>query len=111
MAHPIRYAPGSAIITAASYATQTRLAGTYLRSAGGNRRRAWKPPRSVHLKMQAFIFDRDGNRCVSCGDSRRWRLELDHIKPYLHGGIYIEWNLQALCYSCNASKCARWEEG
>lgn len=103
MTHPTEYAPGSAIITAASYARQMALAGTYYQM-GQYRRRCWYPPRSVHLKMKRFILARDG-ACVQCGSSTR--LHLDHIKPYRLGGLYVEWNLQALCESCNSRKGAK----
>jgi 5-methylcytosine-specific restriction endonuclease McrA len=102
------YAPGSEIITANSYANQQRLAGTYVRSSNGHRRRAWLPPRSVNLRMRTHIIERDGEACAECG-KKTTLLHLDHIKPYRLGGIYIEWNLQLLCESCNARKGAKWD--
>lgn len=94
-------APGSAIITAANYAKQLSLVGKYQR----NGKRCWYPSASIHRKMQKFILNRDGQQCVECG-SRNF-LHLDHVTPYQRGGLYIEWNLQALCESCNARKGAR----
>jgi ATP adenylyltransferase len=44
-------------------------------------------------------------RCALCGISAEEKaLEVDHIKPRKHGGTDDLWNLQALCYSCNATK-------
>ena len=100
------FAPGSAIITDYLYRRQLDVAGTYKVTSGGNRVRAWKPPRSIHRKMQALIYTRDAGICGICGDTPKF-WELDHIKPYRLGGIYIEWNLQVACCGCNASKGAR----
>jgi 5-methylcytosine-specific restriction endonuclease McrA len=44
-------------------------------------------------------------RCELCGISADERaLEVDHITPRNKGGVDEIWNLQALCYSCNAMK-------
>lgn len=57
-------------------------------------------------------------RCACCG---RWcgraggehayiqeyeKMEVDHIKPWSHGGSDDLWNLQPLCKPCNRSKSA-----
>jgi 5-methylcytosine-specific restriction endonuclease McrA len=104
-------APGSAIITEYLFARQQQVAGTYKITSGGNRVRAWKPPRSIHRKMQALVFARDRGTCGICDAKVKPGLwELDHIKPYKHGGIYIEWNLRVACCWCNAAKGARWDD-
>lgn len=108
----IEYAPDSEIITSRCYARQLLVAGTYRRTISGHLVRAWKPPRSVHRRMQAFIYQRDGFTCQLCRKHRsqlRCLLTLDHIHPYKLGGLYIEWNLRTACESCNASKCDRVE--
>ena len=44
-------------------------------------------------------------RCELCGISAEEKaLEVDHIVPRNHGGADDTFNLQALCYSCNATK-------
>ena len=44
-------------------------------------------------------------RCELCGISAEEKaLEVDHIVPRNHGGADDAFNLQALCYSCNATK-------
>ena len=44
-------------------------------------------------------------RCELCGISAEEKaLEVDHIVPRNKGGSDDLWNLQALCYSCNAMK-------
>jgi hypothetical protein len=102
---PLEYAAGSSIITTRSILKQQQLAGTYRINANGLRVRAWKPSASVHRRMQRFIFDRDGNACVLCGSRRD--LHLDHIIPYVRGGMFIEGNIQTLCGSCNSRKGGR----
>lgn len=101
-------APGSAIITASSYEKQRVAAGRY-RQSGRYRKRCWIAPRSIHRKMQALVFGRDGHVCVECQSDSD--LHLDHIVPYVHGGLYIEWNLHTLCGTCNSRKGARTNGG
>lgn len=51
------------------------------------------------------VLKRAQFHCELCGvpaDERA--LEVDHIQPRKHGGIDAIENLQALCYSCNATK-------
>ncbi len=51
------------------------------------------------------ILKRAKFRCELCGVSADERaLEVDHILPRNRGGSDEEHNLQALCYSCNATK-------
>ena len=49
------------------------------------------------------VFDRDGWRCLCCGDNKD--LTLDHIDPF--GPPYAMSNLQTLCWPCNRSKSSR----
>jgi ATP adenylyltransferase len=51
------------------------------------------------------VLKRAKYRCELCGVSAEFKaLEVDHIVPRNHGGSDDESNLQALCYSCNATK-------
>lgn len=51
------------------------------------------------------ILKRAKFRCELCGVSAHEKaLEVDHILPRNQGGSDEEHNLQALCYSCNATK-------
>ncbi len=51
------------------------------------------------------VLKRAQFHCELCGVSADERaLEVDHIRPRKHGGIDAIENLQALCYSCNATK-------
>jgi hypothetical protein len=51
------------------------------------------------------IYERDGYRCVECGETDD--LTLDHIHPRSRGGSDRDPNLRTLCRSCNSSKGAR----
>ena len=51
------------------------------------------------------VLKRAKFRCELCGISAEEKaLEVDHIIPRNQGGSDDLWNLQALCYSCNAMK-------
>ncbi len=51
------------------------------------------------------IIQRDGYRCLCCGiDSRRVRLQVDHITPRKFGGKTVIENGQLLCQPCNSTK-------
>lgn len=58
--------------------------------------------RRIGKQLKQKIFDRDGHKCVSCGDTES--LTLDHITPIRNGGTTIESNLQVMCFNCNAKK-------
>lgn len=66
------------------------------------RKRAWKPSPVRAKAMRDAVLQRDGHVCQLCGAQSR--LELDHIKPYIHGGYFILSNLQTLCQACNNRK-------
>lgn len=53
------------------------------------------------------IYERDGYKCVKCGNTDR--LAIDHIHPWSKGGKTEYNNLQTLCKSCNSKKGAKHE--
>lgn len=55
-------------------------------------------------EVRAFVWNRDGGRCVQCGGTER--LEFDHLIPFSMGGSSTARNLQLLCEACNRSKGA-----
>jgi hypothetical protein len=58
----------------------------------------------ISEEVQAFVWRRDGGRCVKCGSQER--LEFDHIIPVARGGSNTERNIQLLCEYHNRLKGA-----
>ncbi len=54
-----------------------------------------------HAALRAFVFCRDGGRCVRCGSSEELP---DHIVSRRNGGSHHPSNLQCLCKRCNDRK-------
>ena len=51
------------------------------------------------------IFERDGFRCVYCGEQfLAEELTLDHVQPRVRGGDRSEGNLVTACRACNTLK-------
>ncbi|MEV4128986.1 TerD family protein [Nocardia sp. NPDC049707] len=61
--------------------------------------------RSISQEVKAEVWQRDGGKCVECGDGHY--LEFDHIIPLSRGGATSATNLQILCRACNRAKGAR----
>lgn len=65
--------------------------------------------RSVSKKMRAYILEKNGYTCQSCGvgagdiheDGRPARLQIAHVVDVSHGGSNDPSNLRALCSLCN----------
>ena len=54
------------------------------------------------------IFERDGYRCVYCGEQfASEELTLDHVQPRIRGGDRSEGNLVTACMGCNTLKGQR----
>ncbi|WP_228813609.1 TerD family protein [Nocardia flavorosea] len=60
--------------------------------------------RSIPQEVKAEVWQRDGGKCVECGESHY--LEFDHIIPLSRGGATSASNLQILCRGCNREKGA-----
>jgi 5-methylcytosine-specific restriction endonuclease McrA len=62
--------------------------------------------------LRALIFERDGYKCVICArdrealanSGRKVALEVDHVHPYVDGGLTTYSNGQTLCDECNKAK-------
>ena len=50
------------------------------------------------------IKNRDGYRCLCCGEDKKSILQVDHIKPRYYEVNNLENNLQTLCKICNIIK-------
>ncbi|HEY8484745.1 MAG TPA: HNH endonuclease signature motif containing protein [Longimicrobiales bacterium] len=51
------------------------------------------------------ILERDGHRCVYCGEEFAAEdLTLDHVEPRVKGGDSSDGNLVSCCRRCNAAK-------
>jgi hypothetical protein len=61
--------------------------------------------RSIPQEVKAEVWQRDGGKCVECGDGHY--LEFDHVIPLSRGGATSASNLQILCRACNRTKGAR----
>jgi hypothetical protein len=61
-----------------------------------------RPP--VPIEIRRAVFERDGGRCVECGES--FDLQYDHVIPLSLGGATTLPNLQLLCADCNRRKGA-----
>jgi HNH endonuclease len=65
-------------------------------------------PRRIKLDADAYretrrrVMERDGWRCVRCGNRRN--LQVDHIKKRSQLGDDDESNLQTLCADCHRAK-------
>jgi len=77
------------------------------------RRRRWHDARDlrhfgrtgrprVPARLRRAVLRADGHACVFCGSTQR--LELDHIRPWAHGGMTVMANLATLCHRCNMVK-------
>jgi hypothetical protein len=56
-------------------------------------------------RLRAYVLERDGHRCVYCGDALTLAAFcIDHVVPLARGGTSAAENLAAACSSCNASK-------
>ncbi len=57
---------------------------------------------SDEVKRQ--VKERDGYKCLCCGETNKRRLTIDHIAPSYFGGNNDLSNLQTLCNACNRIK-------
>jgi len=69
------------------------------------------PPKKRKIKsdepseeIRRLVKERDGKRCLCCGEENSGLLQVDHIKPRYYGGDHSLDNLQTLCITCNRTK-------
>lgn len=61
-----------------------------------------KPTARNQKDAYALATERDGDRCVWCGDNE-WT-ERDHRKGRGVGGLTVEWNIHVLCHTHHLQK-------
>lgn len=72
------------------------------------KQQAKKRSRHIPLSVRFAVLQRDGHKCVSCGESPpKVTLEVDHKVAFSKGGSNDLSNLQTLCFDCNRGKGAR----
>ena len=64
-----------------------------------------KPDRYISKKLRKEVLKKFKHKCNICGSTER--LEIDHIRPVVKGGISEFKNLQVLCKTCNVRKGAK----
>jgi len=69
------------------------------------KRRAAGLSSNGYIKHTEFVFARDGNSCVYCG--QKDKLCLDHAYPIALGGYDDVENLVCACKACNSGKAGR----
>lgn len=63
--------------------------------------------RSISAKMRAAIHAKFDGRCAYCGvpvvlsESRKYRMQVDHVVPFSKGGADTIDNLFPCCWRCN----------
>jgi hypothetical protein len=80
--------------------------------------RRWRPrPRSrqhssrISERLRRMVERADRYRCVGCGvywlPSQK-RFAVDHMVPWIMGGLTCLWNSALLCQTCNSVKSCYW---
>ena len=113
----------------ARHSEDAKRAAKEYKQANPDKARIWSRKRDVKRRAllgsviceaidPVEIFERDKWRCKQCrrktpremmGRSDKRAPTLDHIVPLSLGGPHTRANLRCLCFSCNASKGAKYE--
>jgi len=62
------------------------------------------PDREPSDEVKHQVKERDGHRCLCCGETKKKLLHIDHVAPSYLGGNNSLANLQTLCKTCNNIK-------
>lgn len=62
--------------------------------------------RHIASARKARIHARDNSTCQYCGVQNPTNPVVDHVVPYVQGGIAREHNLVSACQKCNSTKCS-----
>ncbi len=71
---------------------------------GNNGGNGQPPPEDLTREQKEAIKKRDGFKCLCCGTTKRYSLQIDHINPKYFGVLNDPENLQTLCSKCNSKK-------
>lgn len=88
------------------YSYRHRLASRHWRARERARQRSSK----ISRQLRKAVLRADRHQCVYCGTraTADSPLQIDHIVPWIMGGLTCLWNCATLCRSCNASKSCYW---
>lgn len=96
---------------AAADAVKRRIIYERRHGASANQTRSPGPPRPVADRRRELseeekeqVKKRDSYACLCCGSTARRYLEVDHVRPWQHGGPTTVSNSQTLCTICNKDK-------
>ena len=76
-----------------------------------NKPRAKQRSSKISAHLHRMVERADRRRCVACG--ARWakgtdRFPVDHMVPWIMGGLTCLWNSALLCKTCNSIKSCYW---
>jgi hypothetical protein len=69
-----------------------------------NRKSRRRGNRRIGPERREKLYERDGWKCVECGEDDSALLTLDHKIPRSKGGDNSDDNLQTMCHDCNNRK-------
>jgi 5-methylcytosine-specific restriction endonuclease McrA len=74
------------------------------------RPRARQQSSRITKRLRRMVLRADRRRCCYCGvrATEASPLQVDHIVPWVMGGLTCLWNCATLCRSCNAAKSCYW---
>lgn len=94
------HCPGCGGILYAHHATKRKIEKVVRDGERSPRRKR----KTIKQGKRQRIFQRDGFKCLRCGEQDRSKLTLDHIVKWSDGGSNKDENLRTLCGDCNRKR-------